>query len=147
MPTFTEVFGARILIVDDQSSNVKLLEFTLRRAGYREVSSTSDPLQVAALHRQNRYHLILLDLQMPHMNGFEVMVALSEAEDPVSVAVLVLSADPSQTSAALQCGASDFLGKPFDLGEVLLRVRRLLEKTMDGWVLVPLAPATAARVA
>jgi DNA-binding response OmpR family regulator len=147
MPTFTEVFGARILIVDDQSSNVKLLEFTLRRAGYREVSSTSDPLQVAALHRQNRYDLILLDLQMPQMNGFEVMVALSEAENPASI--LVLSADPSQTSAALQCGASDFLGKPFDLGEVLLRVRRLLEKTMAAWVLVPLAPATApvARVA
>src|SRR5258706_5678183 len=117
MPRFTEAFGARILIVDDQSSNVKLLEFTLRRAGYREVSSTSEPLQVAALHRQNRYHLILLDLQMPQMNGFEVMSELSEAENPVSV--LVLSADPSQTSAALQCGASDFLGKPFDLGEVL----------------------------
>jgi DNA-binding response OmpR family regulator len=145
MPRFTEAFGARILIVDDQSSNVKLLEFTLRRAGYREVSSTSDPLQVVALHRLNRYHLILLDLQMPQMNGFEVMSALSEAENPVSV--LVLSADPSQTSAALQRGASDFLGKPFDLGEVLLRVRRLLEKTMAAWV--PVVPATApvARVA
>ena len=147
MPRFTEVFGARILIVDDQSSNVKLLEFTLRRAGYREVSSTREAQQVAALHSQNRYDLILLDLQMPQMNGFEVMAALSEAEDPKSVAVLVLSADPSQTSAALQCGASDFLGKPFDLGEVLLRVRRLLEKTMAAWV--PLAPAAApvARVA
>jgi DNA-binding response OmpR family regulator len=147
MPRFTEAFGARILIVDDQNSNVKLLEFTLRRAGYREVSSTSEPLQVAALHRQNRYHLILLDLQMPRMNGFEVLAALNEAENRASV--LVLSADPSQTSAALQCGASDFLGKPFDLGEVLVRVRRLLEKTMAAWTVVPLAPAAApaARVA
>lgn len=143
MPRFTEAFGARILIVDDQNSNVKLLEFTLRRAGYREISSTSEPLQVVALHRQNRYHLILLDLQMPLMNGFEVMAALNEAEDPVGVAVLVLSADPSQTSAALQCGAADFIGKPFDLSEVLLRVRRLLEKTLAAWTLVPLAPAPA----
>lgn len=147
MPRFTEAFGARILIVDDQSSNVKLLEFTLRRAGYREISSTSEPLRVAALHSENRYHLILLDLQMPLLNGFEVMAALSQTESPASV--LVLSADPSQTSAALECGASDFLGKPFDLGEVLLRVRRLLEMTMAAWAPVPGAPATtpAKRVA
>ena len=147
MLRFTEAFGARILIVDDQSSNVKLLQLTLQRAGYREVSSTSDPLQVAALHRLNRYHLILLDLQMPQMNGFEVMVALSEVEDAKSVAVLVLSADPSQTSAALECGAADFLGKPFDLREVLLRVRSLLEKTMAARVLVPVAPPPVVRAA
>jgi DNA-binding response OmpR family regulator len=132
MSTFTDVFDARILIVDDSESNVRLLEFTLRRAGYLAVSSTTEPLQVAALHRQHPYDLILLDLQMPRMSGFEVMAALSDVEDVESAAVLILSADPSQRSSAMQAGAADFISKPFDLTEVLLRVRRLLETRMPG---------------
>jgi DNA-binding response OmpR family regulator len=140
MSTFTDAFLARILIVDDSEANVRLLEFTLRRAGYLAVSSTTEPLQVAALHRENPYDLILLDLQMPRMSGFEVMAALGET---ASVAVLVLSADPSQRLPALQAGAADFLSKPFDLTEVLLRVRRLLEKRMLGVIAVPLVPAAA----
>src|SRR5512140_1891406 len=123
MPTFTDPFKARILIVADVESNVRLLEFTLRRAGYLAVSSTTEPLRVSALHRDNRYHLILLDLQMPRMNGFEVMEALSEIDDVKSPAVLVRSADPSRMSVALAAGAADFLSKPFDLTELLLRVR------------------------
>src|SRR3954451_1233734 len=143
MPPFTDPFGARILIVDDTESNVRLLEFTLRRAGYLGVSSTTDPLQVTALHRQNRYHLILLDLQMPRMNGFEVMAALREGAAIERVATLVLSADPSQMLPAMQAGAADFLSKPFELTEVLLRVRRLLEKRMTGAIAVPLVQALA----
>ena len=139
MSTFTDAFGARILIVDDSESNVRLLEFTLRRAGYRGVSSTTEPTQVSALHRQDPFDLILLDLQMPRMNGFEVMAALSDVEDVESAAVLVLSADPSQRSSAMQAGATDFLSKPFDLTELLLRVRRLLETRMPGAVVVPAA--------
>jgi len=140
MSTFTDPFGARILIVDDTESNVRLLEFTLRRAGYVGVSSTTEPMQVAALHRQNRYDLILLDLQMPRMDGFQVMAALREVEGVPSVAALVLSADPSQMVPAMQAGAADFLSKPFDLTELLLRVRRLLER-MIGVVAVPFVPA------
>ena len=126
MPAFTDVFGARILIVDDQESNVRLIQVTLRRAGYREVSSTTEPRQVAALHRQNHYHLILLDLQMPGMNGFEVLAALGAIEETKSAPVLVLSADPSQMPLALQSGATDFMDKPFDLKVLVLRVHRLL---------------------
>ena len=135
MPALTDVFGARILIVDDQESNVRLIQITLRRAGYREVSSTTEPLQVAALHRQNHYHLILLDLQMPVMNGFEVLAALGAIEETKSAPVLVLSADPSQMPLALQRGATDFLEKPLDLKVLVLRVRRLLwgdEPTVSG---------------
>ena len=144
MPTFTDEHrSARILIVDDQQSNLRLLEFTLRRAGYVAVSSTAEAVEVRALHRRNHYDLILLDLQMPRMNGFEVMAALREGED-APVAVLVLSADPSQTLPALEAGAADFLGKPFDLNELLLRVRCLLEKAMPETPAVPAAPATEA---
>ena len=129
MPAFTDALGARILIVDDQESNTKLIEFVLGRAGYREVSSTTEPLNVSALHRQNHYHLILLDLQMPRMNGFEVMTALRRIESTKSAVLLVLSADPSQRLPVLEAGAADFLDKPFHLDELLLRVARLLEKS------------------
>jgi two-component system cell cycle response regulator len=116
----------KILIVDDQKSNLRLLEQTLRRAGYVEVSSTVDPRDVAAMHRQNHYDLILLDLQMPEMNGFQVLAALQpvRAEHPVSI--LVLSADATQTRTALEEGADGFMGKPFRLPEVVERVQSIL---------------------
>jgi CheY-like chemotaxis protein len=116
----------RILIVDDQPSNVKLLEQTLRRAGYAEVTATTEPRDVAALHQQNRYDLILLDLQMPEMNGFEVMAQLriTKASNPVTI--LVLSADPSQKPAALEAGAASFFSKPFRLPDVVERVQSML---------------------
>lgn len=139
MTSFTEPSAARILIVDDQPSNVRLLEFTLRRGGYVNVSSTTEPVEVCALHVQNRYDLILLDLQMPRMNGFEVMEAL-KSESVESVPVLVLSADPSQLVPVLEAGGADFLAKPFELSEVLLRVRRLMEKALAVPVVVPLVP-------
>ena len=100
-------------------------------------------MQVSELHRQDPYDLILLDLQMPRMSGFEVMAALSDVEEVESAAVLVLSADPSQRSSAIQAGATDFLSKPFDLTEVLLRVRRLLETRMLGAIAAPFVPAAA----
>jgi DNA-binding response OmpR family regulator len=123
------ILGARILIVDDQESNLRLLEYTLRRAGHLAVSSTSDPVAACALHRLNRYHLILLDLQMPRMNGFEVMAELARIEGS-RVAVLVLSADPAQMVRALEAGASGFLSKPFVLGEVVKQVHGMLEKVL-----------------
>ncbi len=131
MPESTDVFDARILIVDDQECNVRLLEYALRRGGYVAVASTTDPLEVCALHGQNRYDLIILDLQMPHMNGFEVMEGLRNVEGELRVAVLVLTADPAQMVRALEAGARGFISKPFVLAEVLLRVQLMLEKTVS----------------
>jgi len=75
-----EILGARILVVDDQHANVSLLEGMLRIAGYTSIDSTTNPNEVCELHRQNRYCLILLDLQMPGMDGFQVMEGLKEVE-------------------------------------------------------------------
>lgn len=123
-----EVPGPRILIVDDQSSNVRLLEHTLRRAGYGEVMSTTEPRTVTELHRQHHYDLILLDLQMPDLNGFEVMGQLQAIRPENPVSILVLSADGTQTPAVFEAGADSFLGKPFRLPEVVERVQLMLKK-------------------
>jgi formate hydrogenlyase transcriptional activator len=123
MSSSLDAFGARILIVDDQDSNVRLLEFALRRGGYLFVTSTMRGDRVCDLHRAQPYDLILLDLQMPRMNGFEVLAALAN-EAPV--AVLVLSADPRQEAQSLAAGATAFLSKPFVITEILARVEAML---------------------
>jgi DNA-binding response OmpR family regulator len=128
MVPFNEVTARRILIVDDQPSNVKLLEHTLRRAGYAEVMSTTEPRKVAALHEQHHYDLIMLDLQMPEMNGFEVMAQLRVAKTANPVSILVLSADGTQTDAVLNGGGDSFLGKPFRLPDVVERVGMMLKR-------------------
>ncbi len=128
MPLSTDGPGVRILIVDDQLSNIRLLELALRRAGYVDVASTTDPKQVAALHLANHYDLILLDLQMPGMNGFQVMEQLRAGEGTHRVAILVISAHPALMLAALEAGGSSFLSKPFRLPDVLERVQLLLAK-------------------
>ncbi len=122
-----DILGARILIVDDQASNVSLLEQLLGEAGYSSVSSTMNPREVCALHRKNQYDLILLDLQMPGMDGFEVMEGLKTNEADGYLAVLVITAQPGHKLRALQAGAKDFIGKPFDLVEVRTRIRNMLE--------------------
>lgn len=127
MSQSTEVLGPRILIVDDQRSNVRLLEQTLRRAGYAEVMSTIEPREVAALHQQNHYDLILLDLQMPEMNGFQVMEQLQQTRSTNPVSILVLSADSTQLPAVLEKGADSFIGKPFRLPDVVERVQLMLK--------------------
>ncbi len=128
MPLSTDGPVVRILIVDDQVSNVRLLEHTLRRGGYVDVASTTDPKQVAALHRENHYDLILMDLQMPEMSGFQVMQQLRENEGTHRVAILDISADPALMLAALEAGGDSFLSKPFLLTDVLERVQLLLAK-------------------
>ena len=122
-----DILNAGILIVDDQEVNVLLLERMLRGAGYLSVSSTMDPNEVCELHRKNRYGLILLDLLMPGMDGFKVMEGLKEIEEGGYLPVLVITAQPDQKLRALQAGAKDFVGKPFDLAEVLARVHNMLE--------------------
>jgi len=123
----TDLLLGKILIVDDQQANVTLLERMLRGAGYTDVSSTQDPGKVCELHLLNRYDLILLDLQMPGMDGFEVMESLKQIEVGGYLPVLVITAQPAHKLRALTAGARDFVSKPFDLAEVLLRVRNLLE--------------------
>lgn len=119
--------GPKILIVDDQPSNVRLLEHTLRRAGFVEVMSTTEPREVSGLHREHCYDLILLDLQMPAMSGFEVMAGLHEIKSAHPVSILVLSADATQDKAALTEGADSFMGKPFRLPDVVERVQLMLK--------------------
>ena len=123
----TEILNASILIVDDQEANVMLLEQVLRNAGYTRIASTMDPQAVRALHQQHRYDLILLDLQMPEMDGFEVMEGLRDLEAGSYLPVLVITAQPGHKLRALQAGAKDFVSKPFDLVEVKTRIHNMLE--------------------
>ena len=127
MLTVPDILGARILIVDDQDANVLLLERLLTEAGYTHVASTTRPEEVPALHRDNRYDLILLDLQMPVMDGFEVMQALKADATESYLPVVVLTAQPAHKLRALQAGAKDFISKPFDLTEVKTRIHNMLE--------------------
>jgi len=122
-----DILKAKILIVDDQAANVCLLEQMLRAAGYTSVTSTRDPFQVGGLHRQQCFDLILLDLNMPGMDGFQVMEGLKALEVDSYLPVLVLTAQPAHKLRALQAGARDFVSKPFDLAEVLARVHNLIE--------------------
>ena len=122
-----QTLDARILIVDDQAANVSLLEQTLEQAGYTQVSSTMNSTEVCALHRKNNYDLILLDLQMPGMDGFQVIEGLKTNEEDGYLPVLVLTAQPGHKLRALHAGVRDFISKPFDLVEVKMRIRNMLE--------------------
>ncbi len=123
----SDILDAKILIVDDKEANVLLLGHMLRNAGYTSVVSTTDPFQVCELHEKKRYDLILLDLQMPGMDGFEVMRCLNEIEKDSYLPVLVITAQPEHKLRALKAGAKDFVTKPFELVEVQARVHNLLE--------------------
>ena len=127
MVDLSDILGARILIVDDLEANVRLLDRMLRQAGHTHVASTMDPHEVCGLHRDNRYDLILLDLEMPGMDGFQVMEGLKEIEADGYLPILVITAQPEHKLRALEAGARDFISKPFDLVEVRTRIRNLLE--------------------
>lgn len=120
----------RIMVVDDEPGNVLVLEELLRLAGYREVRSTTDPRQAESLFAAFRPDLVLLDLHMPVLDGFELMSRLSASiRHDDFVPILVLTADVTAESrrAALEGGAKDFVTKPFDHVEVLARVGNLLD--------------------
>jgi len=125
--TEAAILDANILIVDDQEANVILLEQLLRENGYTRVASTMNPQEVCALHRKFRYDLILLDLQMPGMDGFQVIEGLKTNASDGYLPVLVITAQPGHKLRALQAGARDFISKPFDLVEVRTRIRNMLE--------------------
>jgi serine phosphatase RsbU (regulator of sigma subunit) len=127
MVSSDDILNARILVVDDKEANVRLIEGMLRVAGYASVDSTTDPNQVCELYRKNRYSLILLDLQMPGIDGFQVMEGLKEIEGNGYLPVLVITAQPGHRLRALEAGAKDFVSKPFDLAELRARVHNILE--------------------
>jgi adenylate cyclase len=127
MISTSDILHGKVLIVDDVEANVKLLERMLRGAGYDSVTSTMESRMVCELHLANRYDLILLDLQMPGMDGFQVMENLNAIEIDGYLPVLVITAQPDQKLRALKAGAKDFISKPFDLAEVLVRVHNMLE--------------------
>jgi len=127
MVNLSDILGAKILIVDDLEANVRLLDRMLRQAGHTCVASTMDPHEVCGLHRDNRYDLILLDLEMPGMDGFQVMEGLKAIETDGYLPILVITAQPDHKLRALGAGARDFISKPFDLVEVRTRIRNLLE--------------------
>ncbi|ASF48763.1 response regulator [Methylovulum psychrotolerans] len=127
MISTAEILNSSILIVDDQLSNVLLLEQMLEGAGYTCIASTTDPTKVCGLYQKNRYDLILLDLQMPGMDGFQVMEGLKRIETDGYLPILVITAQPNHKLRALTVGAKDFVSKPFDLIEVQNRIRNMLE--------------------
>ena len=123
----TKLLQASILIVDDLEFNINLLRRILVNAGYSSVTSTSHPQDVSALQRKNCYDLILLDIEMPDMDGFQVMQRIRETAGDDYPPILVITAEPEHKLQALQCGAKDFVTKPFELVEVLTRVHNMLE--------------------
>ncbi len=122
--------SAGLLIVDDEQANVRLLELLLERGGYTNFKSTTDSIRVLPLYKEFQPDLLLLDLLMPHPDGFAILEQLKPLiPEGTYFPVLVLTADVSQETKrrALVAGAKDFVVKPFDATEVLLRIRNLLE--------------------
>jgi putative two-component system response regulator len=120
---------ARILIVDDEEHNIEILRRILTRAGFTRVESTTDSRDAKRLYVRHRPDLILLDLHMPHLDGLEVMAQLAEVAEASYLPILILSADvtPEARRQALSRGAKDFVNKPFQQDEILLRIKTLLE--------------------
>jgi PAS domain S-box-containing protein len=127
MISTADIQQASILIVDDQEPNILLLDQLLSETGYTCVTSTMNPEAVCAMHRENRYDLILLDLQMPKMDGFQVIEGLKTNDTDSYLPVIVITAQPGHKLRALLAGAKDFISKPFDLVEVKTRIHNMLE--------------------
>jgi putative two-component system response regulator len=121
--------NARILVLDDEASNVEMLRRILTHAGFSRIESTCDSREAASLYVQHRPDLILLDLHMPHLDGLDVMDQLNEIAEASYLPILILSGDltPESRREALSRGAKDFVGKPFQQDELLLRIKTLLE--------------------
>jgi len=126
MTTRTQILKAKILLVDDDEDAAQLLQQLLQSEGYSAVSLTTDPRQVSRLHAQHGFDLIVLDIQMPGMDGFQVMQSLVTG-DTDYVPILAVTGEPGHKLRALRAGAKDFVSKPFDWDEVFVRVYNMLE--------------------
>ena len=125
-----ELRHARVLVVDDEEANVTALLKLLKRAGYTDVIGTTDSRKAVPLFREREPDLILLDLHMPHQDGFQVMEGIRPlVSQDTYLPILILTGDQEQEvrQRALSSGAKDFVTKPFEVTEVLLRIRNLLE--------------------
>ena len=122
-----EILDASILIVEGRKSDMQLLGKMLRKAGYRCITSTMDTHAVCAMHSRNHYDLILLDMQVQGMDGFQLMQELKKIDTEGYVPILVITANPDHKLLALASGAKDFISKPFDLIEVEMRIYNMLE--------------------
>jgi len=123
----SDILNARILIVDDQEFNVRVLDRILKNAGYTSIASTTNPLEVCELYRKNRYNLILLDVEMPDMDGFQVLEGLKKIDPDDYLPVIVITGHADYKLRALHIGAKDFISTPFDRDEVLVRAHNMLE--------------------
>ncbi|WP_052315112.1 HD domain-containing phosphohydrolase [Thiocystis violascens] len=121
--------AARILVVDDERANLVLMDRLLRAEGYANLVLIQDPRDVMSAYREAPTDLILLDIRMPHLTGFDIIKQIVDLEDPLAPPILVLTAQHSRDYMlrALQAGARDFIGKPFDRAEVVARVRNMLD--------------------
>lgn len=125
---------ARILIIDDEPANVRLLERMLNRAGYRQVTGSTDSRRVVDLYAEVRPDLVLLDLNMPHVNGFEAIQrlrALVPEKDALPILVLTAELDEQKKHRAFSLGATDFLMKPFNVPDALSQIRTILERRLS----------------
>lgn len=121
-----DILAAKILIVDDQETNISLLSQMLSEEAYTDITTTMNPQDVCQMHRERHFDLILLDLQMPVMDGFQVMGSLKTIHSDAYLPVIVLTAQPGHKLRALQAGAKDFISKPFDLLEIKTRIHNML---------------------
>lgn len=128
---------SRILIVDDEPANLKLLDRMLRGQGYETLVLVRDPREVIGEYQAARPDLILLDINMPHLDGYQVMEQLKVLNDPLLPPIVILTAQHSKDYLlrALAGGARDFVSKPFDRNELLMRVRNLLDAQLAHRVL------------
>jgi len=129
MITEPEILQANILIVDDIPTNVQLLKKILASAGYKNIFSTSDSREALPLYLDNNIDLLLLDIRMPHLSGFDVMEQLKESTPNDYLPIMVLTAELTHEIRlqSLAGGAKDFLTKPFERLETLQRIRNILE--------------------
>lgn len=151
MTTPIETRQARILIVDDDTQVASLLEGILRSEGYSNLTAITDPREVATLHQQHPYDLILLDVGMPSLNGFGVIDALKGIAPDDYLPVILVTGESGHRLRALQAGVQDVMVKPFEIAEVRARVRNMLEvrllRTMNDECHAELATAKQALVA
>ncbi len=124
-----QILEAKILIIDDEPANVMVLEETLKQRGYTSIKSITDPREALESYQTYKPDLVLLDLNMPHLTGFQVMDQIKEADPASKIPIMILTAQVDQATRlrSLDAGARDFLTKPFDVLEVSLRIQNMLE--------------------
>jgi putative two-component system response regulator len=127
-----KIEDAKILIIDDEAGNVQVFERILKGAGFKNITGITDSLKAVETYEKFKPDLLLLDLKMPNMDGFDVMAALKKVEIETYLPILVLTAQRDQATRlkALESGAKDFISKPFEMTETVTRVRNMLEVSL-----------------